>query len=639
MPLRETKGAASAQGFGAGINSNAAITPYVDDVFSTYLYTGNGSSQTIQNGIDLATKGGLVWTKARSVDSHNFVDTVRGKNFVIQSNNNNAQGDFSGFGGAITSFNNNGYSLGVIQNDSAINFVSWTFRKAPKFFDVVTYTGDGTSSKTIPHNLQSIPGMIFVKSTNDTASWFVYHTSLGSTKYLILNGTNGEATSTSWANTNPTTTSFFVGNAGTNASGTNYVAYLFANDTSTNGIIQCGSFSATAGTDVIKSLGWEPQYVLVKQNSIGYNWIVYDTMRGMPVSGSSSWLFPNSSDAETNPGAVTLIPTATGFTIPGGQVNTATYIYMAIRRPNKPPTSGTEVFSATYANNTTPNFVASSGVVDLGIQALGPSSNTVNRFSSRLQGAAYLESVSTASESANSLYTFDFQSGWLNYTGGAFTSAFSWMFKRAPGFFDEVCYTGDGNTTYAVTHNLGVTPELAIIKCRSNASTNWIVAFKAPSSISLLRLNTTAAAATGFFSSSLTSTTFVTGTGGLGANETTVTSNLSGSTYVAYLFATLSGVSKVGSYTGTGATQTINCGFTGGARFVIIKRTDTTGDWYVWDTARGMVSGTDPSLLLNSTAAEVNANSVYTVTTGFQIVSTAAGINASGGSYIFFAVA
>jgi len=92
-------------------------------------------------------------------------------------------------------------------------------------------------------------------------------------------------------------------------------------------------------------------------------------------------------------------------------------------------------------------------------------------------------------------------------------------------------------------------------------------------------------------------------------------------------------------YTGTGATQTIDCGFAGGARFVLIKRTDDVGDWYVWDSARGMVSGTDPSLLLNSTAGEVNANSVYTITTGFQIVSTASGINASGGSYIFLAIA
>jgi hypothetical protein len=128
-----------------------------------------------------------------------------------------------------------------------------------------------------------------------------------------------------------------------------------------------------------------------------------------------------------------------------------------------------------------------------------------------------------------------------------------------------------------------------------------------------------------------TSSVFTVGTGG--------TVNLSAATYVAYLFATCAGVSKVGSYTGTGATQTIACGFAAGARFVLIKRTDTTGAWYVWDSARGMTSGTDPSLLLNSLAAEVNANSVFAITTGFQIVSTAADINASGGTYIFLAIA
>jgi hypothetical protein len=59
----------------------------------------------------------------------------------------------------------------------------------------------------------------------------------------------------------------------------------------------------------------------------------------------------------------------------------------------------------------------------------------------------------------------------------------------------------------------------------------------------------------------------------------------------------------------------------------------------MWDTARGMVSGTDPSILLNSNVVQVSANSVYTTTGGFQIVSTAAGINASGGTYIFLAIA
>jgi hypothetical protein len=117
--------------------------------------------------------------------------------------------------------------------------------------------------------------------------------------------------------------------------------------------------------------------------------------------------------------------------------------------------------------------------------------------------------------------------------------------------------------------------------------------------------------------------------------------NASTLTYLAYLFATCPGVSKVGSYTGNGTTQTINCGFTGGARFVLIKRTDAVGDWYTYDTARGMTVLTDPYLLLNTADAEVaTLGSVTTVSTGFALNSSIlAAINISAGTYIFLAIA
>ena len=100
-------------------------------------------------------------------------------------------------------------------------------------------------------------------------------------------------------------------------------------------------------------------------------------------------------------------------------------------------------------------------------------------------------------------------------------------------------------------------------------------------------------------------------------------------------------MSKVGSYTGNGTNQTINCGFTAGARFVLIKRTDSTGDWYVWDTARGIVTANDPRLSLNTTAAEVTTDdSVDPASTGFivnQLAST--NINVTSATYIFLAIA
>ena len=115
----------------------------------------------------------------------------------------------------------------------------------------------------------------------------------------------------------------------------------------------------------------------------------------------------------------------------------------------------------------------------------------------------------------------------------------------------------------------------------------------------------------------------------------------SGGDYIVYLFATLAGISKVGSYTGNGSSQTISCGFSAGARFILIKRTDASGDWYVWDSVRGIVAGNDPHLTLDTTAADVtNDDSVDPHNSGFIVnQNSATQINVSSGTYIFYAIA
>ena len=189
MPLIATRGAASAQGFGEFAQS--AAVNYIENVFSTYLYTGNGSTQTITNGIDLSTKGGLVWLKGRSSPySHCLTDTVQGRSKQLSSNNTNAAYTAASNDG-ITSFNVNGFSLGGANtfyntNVNNVTFASWTFRKQAKFFDVVTYTGTG-STQTINHNLGATPGFIIVKNTSTITNWITYHRSLGATKGIVLN--------------------------------------------------------------------------------------------------------------------------------------------------------------------------------------------------------------------------------------------------------------------------------------------------------------------------------------------------------------------------------------------------------------------------------------------------------------------
>jgi len=297
------------------------------------------------------------------------------------------------------------------------------------------------------------------------------------------------------------------------------------------------------------------------------------------------------------------------------------------------PTDGTTVYNADAEANATAPWFVSGFPVDFAFKKVKTGATDWQAVS-RLTGTGYLTPNSTAVENSSSEITFDFMNGW-NSTTGANAALWSAMFRRAPSFMDQVCYTGAA-PNLTVSHNLTVVPELIIVKRRASAGASWYVYTAATGNTNRLQLNTVDSVISTVFawqSTTPTATVFYVGDDG-GVNG-------SGSTYVAYLFATCPGISKVGSYTGNGSTQTINCGFTGGARFVLIKRTDSTGDWYTYDTARGMTVLTNPFLKLNTTGAEVaTTGSVTTVATGFALnYAQLPETNESGGTYIFLAIA
>ena len=217
--------------------------------------------------------------------------------------------------------------------------------------------------------------------------------------------------------------------------------------------------------------------------------------------------------------------------------------------------------------------------------------------------------------------------------------SYAYMFRRAPGFFDVVAYEGnDSNDNKA--HNLGVVPELMIIKTRNRAY-NWRIYHKLYGEESGILLTSMA------FSPSYdvwndkapTSSEFF-------VTPAHSNANASGNDYIAYLFATLPGVSKVGSYTGNGTPgQIIDCGFSNGARFVLIKNADAARDWWVFDTERGITSGnSDPGLRLNTTTAEYTGSNYECVgpnSSGFALTGSQGGqdFNENGENYIFLAIA
>jgi hypothetical protein len=649
MPLQATSGAASYDAFGGGV---AVVPNYIEDVFSTYLYTGNSSTQTITNGIDLSTKGGLVWIKLRNTaNNHVLIDTVRPIDKVLDTSSTAAQ---SFNASALTSFNNNGFTLDATNatNGSGYTYASWTFQEQPKFFDVVTYTGNGVSGRQIAHNLGSTPGFVVVKNITSANSWFCWHRSVSNSGgFLETTDAFSPAYKYICNTVNDTVFSVDSSGASVNGSGNSYVAYLFAHNaggfglTGTDNVISCGAFTTTTSPDTI-TLGYEPQWVLIKSANSATNWYIFDNMRGIPTGGLDLGLKPNLSSAESADANFVDL-TATGFisniqAVFGDGIN---LIYIAIRRgPMKVPSTGSSVYNAIARTGTgaaatitgvgfAPDwwhcFRTSGGLDHPIVDRLRGSDKGL--YSNLLQAEDSLGGNPTFSVTMDGVSLVTLTGGYFNGSGSPYINHF---FKRSPSVFDICCYTGTGSAT-TQTHNLGAVPQLIIVK-RRNTSGAWncYSAFLANTDyVALSSANGSQTNTDRWDSTSPTSTVFTVGT--------STTTNASGSTYVAYLFATASGVSKVGSYTGNGTTQTINCGFTGGARFVLIKRTDAAGDWYVWDSARGIVAGNDPYLLLNDTAAEVtNTDYIDTYSAGFEISSTApAAINANGGTYIFLAIA
>ena len=505
-----------------------------------------------------------------------------------------------------------------------------------------------------------MPGFIATKQTSTTGNWWCYHTSLGDSVGIRLNLTNASTNvgTPIWA---PTSTTFNAdSNLGLNDSGVTYVAYIFAHNaggfglTGTDNVISCGSYTgngSSSGPTI--TLGYEPQWILVKGASLVQDWFVFDNMRGLGTKGASErYLNPNLNDAESSAAAFGVDITSTGF-----QLNTAgssfngsgqTYIYIAIRRgPMKVPTDATKVFApVAYTGNGSTKTVTGVGFSpDLLMGRRNSASGDATAPIDRLRGVTqYLYTSATTAEqttpSGNDIVLLNmdgFTAGPnynANYNWAA--SEIVWNFRRAPSFFDEVCYTGN-STARNITHNLTVAPEMMIIKSRPSGVYVWNVYHSAIGTDGYIQLNSNGAATTGVggivFDQPQTTTTFSIGY----ANQI----NITGGNYVAWLFASCPGVSKVGSYTGNGSSQTINCGFAAGARFVLIKRTDSTGDWYVWDTARGIVSGNDPHLSLNTTAAEVTTDDTIDPDSSGFIVNqlSATNVNVSSATYIYLAIA
>ena len=264
------------------------------DYFNTKLYTGTGASQSITG---VGFQPDLNWTKDRNAtENHSLTDAVRGATKRLFSNTTGAE---SINVASLTSFDSDGFTVGGAgtHGTNGNNYVSWNWlangtgvsntdgsitstvsANTTSGFSIISRTGTG-SVGTVGHGLGSVPKMIITKKISASDNWGVYHSSLGATKYLVLNDTSSVGTSTSpFNNTEPTSSVFTVGTGTTwNGSGETFIDYCFAEK---KGFSKAFSYTGNGSSDgSFCYLGFRPAFIMIKGTSIYSDWGIWDNKR------------------------------------------------------------------------------------------------------------------------------------------------------------------------------------------------------------------------------------------------------------------------------------------------------------------------------------------------------------------------
>ena len=325
-------------------------------VFNAITYTGTGSNTAISNA-DVGSTGfkpDFVWIKSRSnTTQHSLYDAIRGIGNILQTNSTSAASQDSA-GYSLTSFNSNGFNVGIENasvgstNYSGYNYIAWQWQAGAGTtltntngsitstisvnqtagFSIVTYTGTG-SAGTVGHGLSATPSMIFFKRRSASDDWYVYHTSVGAGSYMSLNQAAASTVNSSlFNNTSPNTSVFSVGSS-TSASGQTNVAYCWA---PVAGFSQFGSYTGNGTSDgPFVYLGFRPRFIMIKRtDASGNDWRILDTARD-PYNYTQHFLYPDLTQAEDSGYTYDIV--SNGFKIRtsnnGDNIVNGTFIYAA----------------------------------------------------------------------------------------------------------------------------------------------------------------------------------------------------------------------------------------------------------------------------------------------------------------------
>jgi len=643
--------------------------------FNIATWAGDG---TTNRNISAGFEPALIITKKRSTTSSWYVlDSIRGNGRYIYLDTTGTD-DYNINHGKLTSTGLN-TSGGLALNTSGVNYISYFWKGSGststntngsitatidanpnKGFSIVTWTGN-SSNATIGHGLSSAPEMIIAKSRTVAQNWAVYHKDVGPTYWLRTNGNQAKQDEAIWQDTTPTSSVFSV-NGNTVINSGNSVAYCFH---SVNGFSKFGSYTGNGSTNgPIIQTGFEPAFLLIKRTDAIGDWRILDNKRNL-TNPRNSTLKPNSSEIELTGDNEKVDFLSNGFQIKsshsGRNANGGTYIYMAFAADpdTTAPTLADSFNTVTYSGNGSTQSITGLGFQPnlVWIKARNQSYNNQLHDSMRGAGDALYSDLTSAGGyigTVSSFGTDGFTVDGTTYAGtnGSGATFVAWAWKaddneptintdgginslvsaNSNAGFSIVKYAGNGTAGTTIGHGLSSTPEFLIVKCISgtdSGSTSWHVYTPTTGATKTINLNSDAAAST---NSLIWNNTAPTSTVFSVANNTET--NNTGRTYIAYCFHSVSGFSKIGSYTGNGNSSgpTVTTGFQ--PDWIMIKNTSAIAAWMIIDSVRGT------SLLLQpqSSAVEENVGTPINFTsTGFQITDTNASRNRSGDTYIYMA--
>jgi hypothetical protein len=637
--------------FAGGESTNTLARSVVLDGSGDYLQSGSSSDFTMGTG-DFTVEGWF--KKTNDADNDGLFQITTDSDGLSDHNSNSialaaksnglntyAAGSNQIEGGTPFMFGSQWAHVAMVRS-SGVTKVYANGTERMSFTDTYNYNGTYLAIGGYAHTGLLLTGSVsnfrVVKGTAVYTSSFRPPTepltSISGTVLLCCNNSSVTGTTTGSISSNGDPT------ASSDSPFDDPAGFVFGENEDEN-VIKCGSFVASTDYDVwnnrVIELGWEPSFVMYKNASNTGNWEIFDNTRGfLATTDDSAMLEANTTDAEEAAQRITIEPT--GFKERGVITTGDTVIYVAIRRPDgyvgKPPELGTDVFSLDAADGSTdPSFI-SNFPVDFSFYKQ-PASSDSWYTGARLIGTKYLKTDSSAAEATSSNFTWDYSDGWR--TTGLSSAWQAWSWKRHAGM-DVVAWTGDGVNGRQIPHSMNKTVEMIWLKKRTGTARNWPVYHKGLDGGSspqekVMFLNLTNAesdAVEPWNDTAPTSTHFTIG-GGVNTNEDE-------EDYIAMLFASVDGISKVGSYTGNGSAteRTITLGFQ--PRFLILKNANGGNNWFVFDTVRGWASGNDTVLSINSDAAQYSGEDYGAPTSnGFTLTSSLANVNENNSTYIYYA--